>query len=153
MIKVTIRELRQADLGAVIRLWRRSPGVGLDADSDNPSALRSYLKRNPGTSFVATAGGRIAGAVLCGHEGRRGYLGHLAVSPSFRRHGIGGTLVDRCLAELKWRGIPKCNIIVFGKNRSGLRFWKASGWKARPDLVFMQKPTCPSAGKGDTCSC
>jgi ribosomal protein S18 acetylase RimI-like enzyme len=141
MAEVRIRELRATDLEAVIRLWRRSPGVGLDADSDNPSALRRYLKRNPGTSFVAVAGGRIVGAVLCGHEGRRGYLGHLAVDRSWRRHGIGLALVEKCLKALKARRIPKCNIIVFGENRSGLRFWRAAGWAARRDLVFMQKKT------------
>jgi ribosomal protein S18 acetylase RimI-like enzyme len=153
MAVLMVREMRPADLAAVIRLWRSSPGVGLDADSDNPAALESYLKRNPGTSFVAISGARIIGAVLCGHEGRRGYLGHLAVSAPFRRHGIGAALVDRCLTELNRRGIPKCNIVVFGKNRSGLRFWKAAGWKARPDLVFMQKPTCSKAGKSGACSC
>ena len=141
MAEARIRELKPADLEAVIRLWRRSPGVGLDADSDNPPALRLYLKRNPGTSFVAVAGNRIVGAVLCGHEGRRGYLGHLAVDRRWRRHGIGLALAEKCLKALKARRIPKCNIIVFGKNRSGLRFWKAAGWVARRDLVFMQKKT------------
>ena len=141
MAEARIRELKPADLEAVIRLWRRSPGVGLDADSDNPPALRRYLKRNPGTSFVAVAGHAVVGAVLCGHEGRRGYLGHLAVDRRWRRHGIGAALSERCIVELRRGGIPKCNIVVFGGNRSGLRFWKAAGWVARRDLVFMQKKT------------
>src|SRR5215471_3680247 len=97
------------DYDEVIALWQSAEGVGL-GESDTRDAIAAYLKRNPGMSFVARHEGELAGAVLCGHDGRRGYLHHLAVAPPHRRNGLGRKLVAKCLAELKRRGILKCNI-------------------------------------------
>ena len=79
-----IRTLRIADYEAVLRLWQDTEGVGLN-ESDDRCHVRIYLRRNPGMSFVAQHGGEIVGAVLCGHDGRRGYLHHLAVAKAHRK--------------------------------------------------------------------
>ena len=99
------------------------------------------LWRNPGLSFVARADGVLVGAVLCGHDGRRGYLHHLAVAPAHRRLGIGRRLVARCLSALARQDIPKCNIFVYGHNACGRAFWRRAGWKPRPDLELLQRFT------------
>ena len=129
---------------AVYRLWRASEGVGL-SDADSRPNLALYLKRNPGMSLVARTGKRIIGAVLSGHDGRRGYLHHLAVTRRYRRHGVGRALVDACLARLAGCGIQKCNIFVYADHHRGRAFWQHSGWARRNDLRLMQKPT-PAAG-------
>lgn len=134
---VSIRLFRAADYDAVFRLWKRSEGVGL-SESDRREGVVAYLRRNPGLSFVATKGGRIVGAVLCGHDGRRGYLQHLAVAKRYRGRGIGRRLVEACLAKLRAAGFLKCNIFVFSTNVEGLQFWRRRGWKSRPDLRLMQ---------------
>ena len=72
-----------ADLPAALRLWRKTEGVGLN-ESDRLPPLRRFLRRNPGLSQVARTHRRLLGAVLCGHEGRRGYLHHLAVAADCR---------------------------------------------------------------------
>jgi ribosomal protein S18 acetylase RimI-like enzyme len=84
---------------------------------------------------------RIVGAVLCGHDGRRGYLHHLAVAPAHRHNGIGRALVEACLAKLGHIGIQKCNIFLFSDNEPGEAFWKHIGWNGRGDLKVLQKPT------------
>ena len=137
---VDIAEMTIGDYDAVVALWESVEGVGL-SDADSEEGMEKYLERNPGMSFVARDGGAIVGAVLCGHDGRRGYLHHLAVAESQRRQGIGRALVERCISALRSIGIQKCNIIVFVGNDEGLRFWKADGWNDRLDLRFMQKPT------------
>ena len=75
----------------------------------------------------AHASGTVIAAVLCGHDGRRGYLHHLAVDAGHRRQGLGRALVERCLARLAVAGIPKCNIFLFNDNAEGRRFWESSG--------------------------
>lgn len=127
------------DYDAVVSFWRGIPGIGLDADSDSRRGIRRYLKRNPGLSFVALSKGRIVGAVLSGHDGRRGYLHHLAVAPSYRKLGIGKTLAARCLRALGKQGIPKCNIFLFRSNTAGKSFWTHNGWNVRQDLNILQK--------------
>ncbi len=131
-----IRPFQMEDYPAVMALWRATQGIGLSS-ADEPAAIAAYLERNPGLSFVAWVEGRLAGAVLCGSDGRRGYLHHLAVAPEFRRQGIGAALVERCLAGLKAAGIGKCHLFVFHQNAEAQAFWKRTGWKLRSDLVIM----------------
>jgi ribosomal protein S18 acetylase RimI-like enzyme len=126
------------DYEDVLALWQATPGVGL-SDADSRASIAAYLDRNPGLSFVARAEGRLVGAVLCGTDGRRGYLHHLAVQPEFRRQGIGQELVERCLAGLKTQGINKCHLFVFAANADGRAFWERTGWKQRTDLEIMSK--------------
>ena len=132
-----VRHFRIEDFDAVIALWRRTEGVGLN-ESDTRRAITAFLRRNPRLSFVAEQGGRIIGAVLCGHDGRRGYLHHLAVSKRHRRRGIGRLLVNACLAKLRKAGIQKCNIFIFANNAAGMKFWAHTGWSLRTELRLMQ---------------
>ena len=129
------------DYDAVLALWKASEGIGLSAADERPAIAR-YLERNPGMSFVACQEGRIVGAVLCGHDGRRGYMHHLAVAPPCRRQGLGRQLVERCLVALAATGIDKCHLFVFGGNSAGVAFWKRIGWTERTDLAILSTQVC-----------
>ena len=127
----------EADYDEAVALWRRCKGLALGrADAREPIA--AYLRRNPGFSFVARGeDGALAGAVLCGHDGRRGYLHHLAVAPSCRGCGIGRALVQLALDAVRAAGLEKCHIFVLAGNADGRRFWARAGWRERTDLVVM----------------
>jgi N-acetylglutamate synthase len=135
--KVHLRAFRLADYPAVLALWRRSEGLGLN-ESDSREAISAYLRRNPRLSLVAERNGRLVGALLGGHDGRRGYLHHLAVARRQRRLGVGRRLVEECLARLARLGIPRVNIFVYADNAAGRRFWRRTGWILRRDLRLMQ---------------
>jgi len=141
MKRFKIRKMTAVDYDAVVSLWRNIPGVGLDEECDSRKGILKYLKRNPGLSFVACDRDLIVGAVLSGHDSRRGYLHHLAVAPSHRKLGIGKTLVSRCLRSLAKQHIPKCNIFLLRMNTSGRTFWQHNGWRFRQDLSLLQKKT------------
>ena len=141
--EVRLRPLRIADFNSVYALWKKTDGIGLN-ESDTRGAIAGFLKRNPGMSTVAVDGDRIVGAILCGHDGRRGYLHHLAVAQRWRRQGLGRSLVAVCLAKLNAAGIPKCNLFLFSSNASGKAFWRRLGWQVRPDFRLVQKLTAPS---------
>lgn len=123
---------------AVVTLWRETPGVGLSA-ADEPERIAAYLERNPGMSFVALDGNRVVGALLAGHDGRRGYLHHLAVDPAYRHQGIGRCLVEQAEAELIALGIDKAHLFIFETNSSGKIFWERLGWRLRRDIAIMSK--------------
>lgn len=133
----------ESDFTEVLRLWQQAEGVGLN-ESDTPKQLSNYLRRNPDMSFVARDGGKIVGAVLCGHDGRRGYLHHLAVAKSHRRKGLGRKLVEMCLARLTEIEIRKCNIFLYVNNADREGFWKHNGWVNREDLCVMQRTLNPA---------
>jgi putative acetyltransferase len=145
-MRCTIKAMNLADYDEVLRLWQSSEGVGL-SESDTRTAIGDFLKRNRGLSFVARAGQELVGAVLGGHDGRRGCLYHLAVVPSHRRNGLGTKLVRRCVAELERCGILKCNVFVYHRNLAGQRFWRRQGWKQRPDICLAQKDLNPPRSK------
>jgi len=128
-----------ADYEVVLRLWQTAEGVGLN-ESDEKEPVAAFLNRNSGLSRVALNGDLIVGAVLCGHDGRRGYLHHLAVAKTDRKRGLGKALVEACLTDLARIGIPKCNIFLFADNAEGESFWQHNGWSKRVDLQVMQIP-------------
>lgn len=127
-----------ADVAEALVLWTATEGVGLRG-ADSPDELARYLARNPDLSFAAREEGRMVGAVLCGHDGRRGYLHHLAVAAPHRRRGIGRALVERCLQGLRADGIAKCHLFVYHHNAAGQAFWRGIGWHARDDLLVMSR--------------
>ncbi len=136
MQTVSYADLKMTDYAEALALWQATPGVGLSS-ADQPERIQAYLERNPGLSFVARAGGELIGAVLCGHDGRRGYLHHLAVRPDWRGKGVGRELMRRCLDGLAKAGIDRCHIFVYHDNEQGRRFWLRQGWKERLDLEIM----------------
>ena len=92
------------------------------SQADSRQAIEAYLNRNPGMSLIASVADTVIGAILCGHDGRRGYIHHLAIHPAYRRHGVARTLVERSLESLHRAGIDKCHIFVFNDNHAGLAF-------------------------------
>jgi ribosomal protein S18 acetylase RimI-like enzyme len=136
---VRIREFTAADLDAALALWSRSEGVGLN-ESDTPEDLRRFLDRNPGLSAVATsADGRLIGAALCGHDGRRGAIHHLVVAPPYRRRGVALRLLERCFRRLEQAHVSRCNVFVYHDNAEGMEFWRRLGFEPSATWSTLQK--------------
>jgi len=131
---VSYSQMTIVDYDEVVALWKASDGIG---EAETREEIDTFLARNPGFSFVAREDSELAGAVLCGHDGRRGYLYHLAVDPQFRNQGVGRALVERCLQLLAEENIPRCSIHLYVDNDSGETFWKQIGWRKRVDLKVM----------------
>ncbi|MBS1252121.1 MAG: Acetyltransferase YpeA [Anaerolineales bacterium] len=137
---ITICEMTFQDYDEVLTLWQATEGVGL-SEADSERGIAQFLQRNPGFSFVARDGDQLIGAVLCGHDGRRGFIHHLAVCQSYRRRGVGQALVEACLAVLRGAGIQKCHLFVFADNLDAMAFWERIGWQQRTELVIMSRYT------------
>ncbi len=131
------------DYDEVLDLWTSTEGVNL-GDDDSRDHMRIYLDRNSGLCFVAAQEGKIVGTALCGYDGRRGILRHLAVEPAHRERGIGRALVLKSLAALAEKSIKKCNVLILRTNAAGLRFWEHMGWHSLEDnYVTLQHQTGP----------
>lgn len=126
------------DYDAAYALWIKC-GNGLNDKDDSREGIDKYLKRNPGTSFVAIIGEKVVGVILCGHDGRRGIIQHACVSPDCRRMGIGTELVNLALTALKEEGINKVLLVAFKKNEKGNAFWESQGFTLRDDLNYRNK--------------
>ena len=117
-------------------MWRMVEGVEV-AEGDSEGEVKEYLLRNPGLSRVAVNDDTIVGAVLCGHDGRRGLIYHLAVDPAYQGKGIGRRLLQDCVSGLRSAGITRAIILVSGENAKGRSFWLRSGWEDIPGAIPM----------------
>jgi len=135
MNSVQYRSMLPEDFGALLELWSNTPGVDVTR-SDTFEGLSFFLERNPGLSFVAESGGQIIAAIMCGHDGRRGFIHHLVVYTPFRRQGIAQNLVTSSLNALELIGLEKCHLFIRRDNTTGLQFWKKIGWEERLELAM-----------------
>ena len=129
-----IDPLSPADYDAAITLWNSCEGVRANESREEFARI---LERNPGLSGAIRRGTELAAAVLCCHDGRRGYLYHLGVAHAHRQHGLGRTLVEHSLAQLRAAGIRRCTIFLITSNAGGEAFWKRIGWRDRDDLKVL----------------
>ena len=134
-----IREMTAADYDAVWALWMSCKNMGLNDLDDSREGIEKYLKRNPNTCFVALEGGALAGVILSGHDGRRGFIHHMAVAEAYRHRGIGTALVDAALSALRTEGIHKVALLVFRYNEAGNAFWEKMGFAVREDLIYRNR--------------
>lgn len=134
-----IRIMTIDDYEQVYTLWLSCKGMGLNSIDDSREGIERYLKRNPETCFIAEDGGKAVGVIISGHDGRRGFIYHTAVSPDYRRQGIAAALVERAAEALKKEGIAKAALVVFAENENGNAFWEKIGFTERTDLVYRNK--------------
>src|SRR5229473_2569003 len=129
--KIETREFLIDDYGAVIELWKRVAGLEI-AEGDDREGVAQFLARNSELSRVATEGSATVGVALCGHDGRRGHIYHLAVDPVYQRRGLGKRLLDECLEGLRRARVKRVIIMVADDNPRGRDFWKRCGWEEIP---------------------
>lgn len=133
---VTVRSMQIEDYDQVYALWMTVHGFSIRTIDDSREGVERFLKRNPGISVVAEMDGRVVGAILCGHDGRRGCLYHVCVHEDYRMHWIGRAMVVYCMNALQQEVINKVSLIAFTKNDIGNAFWKQIGWTKREDLNY-----------------
>lgn len=131
-----IRTMKMEDYEEVYALWESIRGFGVRSLDDSKEGVERFLKRNPTTSVVALMGNRIVGAILCGHDGRRGCFYHVCVHEDYRKRGIGKEMAVRCMKELQKEQINKVSLIAFKRNEIGNAFWESVGWTFREDLNY-----------------
>lgn len=134
-----IRNMQIDDYNSVYTIWLSCPGMGLNNLDDSREGIAKYLSRNPNTCFVAVEQDCIIGAILTGHDGRRGYISHTAVSPAHQRKGVGTQLVEAALNALKQQGINKVSLVAFDHNEKGNAFWESMGFTQRTDLIYRNR--------------
>lgn len=135
-MEFSICEMTTEHHSAAYRLWEREEGVDL-RKADSRENIGVFLQRNPGLSYVALNEGQVVGTVLCGHDGRRGYLYHLAVATRAKNRGIGKSLLQHSMSALRELGIQRCHLFVRKDNHSGREFWLSQDWFERTDLDMM----------------
>ena len=98
---IRIRPMTEADYDKVYELWMTIKGFGIRSIDDSAEGVGRFIRRNPTTSMVALDGEKVIGAILCGHDGRRGCFYHVCVHADYRKHGIGKAMAVACMRALQ----------------------------------------------------
>jgi N-acetylglutamate synthase len=133
---IDTREFSIDDYDGVVELWQRVEGLDI-AEGDDRESVAQFLARNPGLSRVAIDGSATVGAALCGYDGRRGHIYHLAVDPAYQGRGVGKRLLDECMDGLRQTGVKRVIIMVADDNPRGRKFWKRCGYEEIPGAIAM----------------
>lgn len=133
-MNITFQAIHAGHYSQLMQLWTRAGQLAI-RETDTPEALEKFLARNPNCSFAASSNNQLIGAVLAGHDGWRGYLYHMAVSPEYRGRRIGRQLVERAVEAIRKKGIPKIHCMVLRENISAQKFWISCGFEMRLELI------------------
>lgn len=127
------------DYNELFKMWVNTPNMGLRSLDDSKEGISRFLKRNPNTNFVAYEDNKLVGAILSGHDGRRGYVYHTVVLPEYRRRGIASSLIRAAVGALQKEGITRVCLNVMETNEQGKNFWISKGWEKKDFLAFYSK--------------
>lgn len=120
---------------AAIALWRET---GLTRPWNNPEDdLRRALGSAAATVLAAIEDGRLVGTVMVGHDGHRGWVYYLAVSPGWQRDGIGRRLME---ASEHWLAdkVPKVQLMIRRDNDAAAAFYERLGYE-RSDVLVVSR--------------
>jgi ribosomal protein S18 acetylase RimI-like enzyme len=121
----------------VVGLWREEFGYA-DARNEPGLVIDRKLAAGDGLLFVALADDRVAGTVMAGYDGHRGWVYSLVVSPERRGRGIGTRLMERAERELEGLGCVKVNLQIFGHNEGARGFYLRRGYRVE-ERISMGK--------------
>ncbi|MGR6980704.1 GNAT family N-acetyltransferase [Testudinibacter sp. P27/CKL/0425] len=136
---VEIRPMQISDYPQVAELWRNTPGMGMSAVDDSEQGIAAFLAFNPDLNFVALLEQRVVGVIMCGYDGRRATLYHMAVAQSQQGNGIGSALLRKLEQQFAAKNISRGRLLVFADNQSGNRFWAKHDWTRQDDLNYYSK--------------
>jgi ribosomal protein S18 acetylase RimI-like enzyme len=96
------------------------------------------LAQDPGGLLLLEMEGTLAGAVMAGYDGHRGWVNYLAVDPGRQGQGLGRLLMSEAEKYLRARGCPKVNLQVRTSNEQAVAFYQRLGYRV-DEAVSMGK--------------
>ena len=137
---MNIRPMSITHYDQLRELWLSTPGMGLNDLDDSREGIAKLIARNLRTSYVAINDNcDLIGAIMCGHDGRRGYIYHTCVRGDRQGEVIGRALAEAALDALKAEDIHKVALVAFSSNEEGNAFWEKMGFTTRDDLIYRNK--------------
>jgi ribosomal protein S18 acetylase RimI-like enzyme len=140
MNKTIIRPFALTDSDSVVAIWEKCDLVR--SWNDPYKDIARKMKVNPELFLVAEVNGRLAGTVIGGYEGHRGWINYLAVLPTFQKQGVGRSLMQTVEAKLLALGCPKINLQVRSNNTAVIQFYGHIGYHI-DDVVSLGKRLIP----------
>jgi ribosomal protein S18 acetylase RimI-like enzyme len=129
--------MTDGDVEAVISLWDR---CGLTRPWNDPYKDISFACSGPSSVIlVMERENEIIASAMVGHDGHRGMLYYVAVTPELQSQGLGKAMVRAAEAWLAERGIWKINLLVRAENDKIRGFYESLGYEVSPVFCMARK--------------
>jgi ribosomal protein S18 acetylase RimI-like enzyme len=138
-----IREFCVDDYDTLVTLWKT---VGLPykpRGRDARDRIQREIEGQNAILLVVEADGKLVGSVLATHDGRKGWINRLAVSPAYRRRGIARELVVEAESRLSARGIEIVACLIEDWNQDSKRFFERIGYNRFDQISYFTKKKHP----------
>ena len=139
LLQAVIRNFRIGDYDDLLALWESAGLPYRPKGRDARAELERQSKETTAVYLVAEVDGRLAGAVLGTHDGRKGWVNRLAVSPSYRRRGLAGELLAEVERRFAALGIGIFACLVEDWNVDSKAFFEKSGYKPFRAISYYTK--------------
>ncbi|MGE0211388.1 MAG: GNAT family acetyltransferase [Parvibaculaceae bacterium] len=131
------RPIANGDVEEVVALWE---ACGLTRPWNDPAKDIAFARGKPSSEIlVARQDGEIAASVMVGHDGHRGTVYYVSVSPRARGRGHGRQAMQAAEAWLRARGVWKLNLLIREDNETVRAFYERLGYGAEPRIVMARK--------------
>ncbi len=138
-IDLVVRKMTLKDYDSVIKLWKHGKIPYRPQGRDSKKNIRKQFKEPTSLYFVAEVKKKIVGAVLGTHDGRKGWINRLVVSPSYQRRGIARRLVQEVENRLAQEGIDIVASLIEKWNGTSMNVFKQLGYTEHPDIFYFSK--------------
>lgn len=129
-----LRQYQPGDREALVSLWSLCE---LTRPWNDPSRdIDRKLTRDAANLLVLVVDDELAGSVMVGYEGHRGWINYLAVHPGHQRQGLGRVLMDEAERRLRELGCAKVNLQIRASNSAAVEFYRHIGYTV-DDVVSM----------------
>ena len=140
---INIRKLAIDDYDALCALWKEAGLSYRPNGRDTREKIALQIEGNCSIYLVAEENGRMVGAILGSHDGRKGWLNRLAVAPKYRKRGIAAMLVREVEERLLERGIEIFACQIEDWNETSMTVFDHLGYTRHDDIIYFTKRLRP----------
>jgi ribosomal protein S18 acetylase RimI-like enzyme len=133
------------DYDPLMSIWDGARLTYKPRGRDRRDKIEREIKGLNAVFLVAEIEGKLVGSVFATHDGRKGWINRLAVSPAFRRRGIAQKLVREAEGRLAERGIEIVACLIEDANAGSKRFFESIGYQRFDDISYFTKRKYPGA--------
>ena len=141
---VCIRDMALDDYGPVTQVWTQAGLPYRPLGRDRLEKMQVEMERGTAVFLVAEADGEIVGVVLGTHDGRRGWINRLAVTPAYQRRGIAERLVHEVECRVEALGIDIVAALIETENEASLAFFRAIDYVHASEVEYVSKRRSPN---------
>jgi ribosomal protein S18 acetylase RimI-like enzyme len=138
-IDVVIRKMSIKDYDSLIALWEKGIIPYRPQGRDSKKNIRWQLQQPNCFYFVAEKNGKIVGAILGTHDGRKGWINRLVITSAYRRKGIAKRLIEEFESQLTVIGIDIVAGLIEDGNVTSMEVFERLGYTKHTDILYFSK--------------